>query len=94
MWKDHKCMTVAGYILGFPTDTPESIARDIAIIQKELPVDCLEFFCLSPLPGSEDHKNLHQQGVWMDPDMNKYDLEHVTTKHPHYVKGRMATSIP
>ncbi|NKB82122.1 MAG: radical SAM protein [Nitrospirales bacterium] len=82
MWKDHKCMTVAGYILGFPTDTPESIARDIEIIQKELPLDCLEFFCLTPLPGSEDHKTLHQQGVWMDSDMNNYDLEHVTTKHP------------
>ena len=22
------------------------------------------------------------QGVWMDPDMNKYDLEHVVTTHP------------
>jgi hypothetical protein len=82
MWKDHKCMTVAGYILGFPADTPETIARDIEIIQRELPIDCLEFFCLTPLPGSEDHKNLYEQGVSMDPDMNKYDLEHVTTSHP------------
>lgn len=82
MWKDHGCTTVAGYILGFPSDTPETIARDIAIIQKELPLDCLEFFCLTPLPGSEDHKILHQQGVWMEPDMNLYDLEHVTVKHP------------
>ena len=37
-------MTYAGYILGFPTDTPESIARDIEIIKKELPIDILEFF--------------------------------------------------
>ncbi len=81
-WKDHGCTTVAGYILGFPTDTPESIARDIDIIKRELPLDCLEFFCLTPLPGSEDHKNLDQRGVWMDPDMNKYDLEHITMDHP------------
>ncbi len=86
MWKDQGCTTVAGYILGFPTDTPESIFRDIAIIQKEIPLDCLEFFCLTPLPGSEDHKVLQQQGVWMDPDMNKYDLEHVTIEHPHMSK--------
>ena len=46
------------------------------------PLDCLEFFCLTPLPGSEDHQKLHQQGVWMEPDMNCYDLEHVTVKHP------------
>ncbi len=80
-WKNHGCTTVAGYILGFPGDTPETIARDIEIIKTELPVDCLEFFCLTPLPGSEDHQGLQKQGIWMDPDLNKYDLEHVTMVH-------------
>jgi hypothetical protein len=42
----------------------------------------LEFFILTPLPGSADHKHLDADGVWMDPDMNKYDLEHVTAHHP------------
>ena len=81
-WKKAKVMTYAGYILGFPTDTPESIARDIEIIKKELPIDILEFFFLTPLPGSEDHKQLLMRGVPMDPDMNKYDLEHACTAHP------------
>jgi radical SAM superfamily enzyme YgiQ (UPF0313 family) len=81
-WRAQKVMTYAGYILGFPTDTPESIARDIEIIKKELPVDILEFFYLTPLPGSEDHKKLAMRGVPMDPDMNKYDLEHACTGHP------------
>jgi len=81
-WRNQKVMTYAGYILGFPTDTPESIARDIEIIKKELPIDLLEFFYLTPLPGSEDHKNLYTRGVPMDPDMNKYDLEHACTAHP------------
>ena len=81
-WKRAGCFTYAGYILGFPHDTPETIRRDIQIIQRELPLDLLEFFCLTPLPGSEDHKKLHAAGTWMDPDMNKYDLEHVTTGHP------------
>jgi radical SAM superfamily enzyme YgiQ (UPF0313 family) len=81
-WRKQHVMTYAGYILGFPTDTPETIARDIEIIKKELPVDILEFFYLTPLPGSEDHKNLYMKGVPMDPDMNKYDLEHACTAHP------------
>lgn len=81
-WKKHRCFTYAGYILGFPGDTPEAIVRDIKIIQRELPLDLLEFFCLTPLPGSEDHKRLLMSGVEMDPDMNKYDLEHVCTAHP------------
>jgi radical SAM superfamily enzyme YgiQ (UPF0313 family) len=86
-WKKVGCFTYAGYILGFPTDTPESIVRDIKIIQRELPLDLLEFFCLTPLPGSEDHKKLALSGVAMDPDMNKYDLEHVVTGHPKMSKA-------
>jgi radical SAM superfamily enzyme YgiQ (UPF0313 family) len=89
-WKRAKVMTWAGYILGFPTDTPESIARDIEIIKRELPIDILEFFCLTPLPGSEDHKVLQARGVAMDPDMNKYDLEHVCTDHAIMTKEAWA----
>jgi len=81
-WKAHGVITLAGYILGFPADSPDSIRRDIAIIQRELPIDILEFFCLTPLPGSEDHQKLWRQCVAMDPDLNKYDVEHVCTAHP------------
>ncbi|UYO51624.1 B12-binding domain-containing radical SAM protein [Rhodopseudomonas palustris] len=81
-WKKAGVITYAGYILGFPHDTPESIAEDIAIIQKELPLDILEFFCLTPLPGSEDHQRLFNQGVAMDSDLNRFDIEHVVTPHP------------
>jgi radical SAM superfamily enzyme YgiQ (UPF0313 family) len=80
-WRAQKVITYAGYILGFPGDTPERIAQDIRTVQQELPVDLLEFFILTPLPGSADHQQLYNDGVWMDPDMNKYDLEHVTTRH-------------
>ncbi|MEQ8226655.1 MAG: radical SAM protein [Rhodospirillales bacterium] len=81
-WRNEGIITYAGYILGFPADTPESIAQDIEVIQRELPVDLLEFFVLTPLPGSADHKNLHDRGIPMDPDMNNYDLEHMTVEHP------------
>jgi len=81
-WRAAGVVTYAGYILGFPGDTPDSIRRDIDIIKRELPIDLLEFFCLTPLPGSADHKGLHQKDVAMDADMNRYDLEHVTTAHP------------
>ena len=87
-WRRAGVMTWAGYILGFPTDTPETIARDIEIIKRELPIDMLEFFCLTPLPGSEDHKHLYLRAVPMDPDMNKYDLEHVCTSHARMSKAQ------
>ena len=85
-WKAVGCFTYAGYILGFPGDTYDSIMQDIGIIQRELPLDLLEFFFLTPLPGSEDHKKLFTAGVPMDPDMNKYDLEHACTAHPKMSK--------
>ncbi len=86
-WKNAGVITYAGYILGFPNDTAESIVEDIKIIQKELPLDILEFFCLSPFPGSEDHQKLWRQKVPMDPDMNRYDAEHVLTAHPKMTRA-------
>lgn len=80
-WRDHGAITYAGYILGFPADTKQTIVRDIEIIKRELPIDILEFFFLTPLPGSEDHKVLSHSGIWMDPDMNKYDLNHRVSHH-------------
>ncbi len=80
-WKRAGVTVFAGYIVGFPGDTPESILRDIRIIQRELPIDLLEPHVLTPLPGSEDHQKLHKAGAYLDPDLNKYDLEHVTTPH-------------
>jgi len=80
-WHRVGTLTYAGYILGFPGDTPASIEHDLAIIQRELPIDILEFFILTPLPGSADHKKLHLEGVDMEPDLNKYDLFHITTRH-------------
>jgi hypothetical protein len=81
-WKKVGIVTYCGYILGFPNDTPESIIHDIEVIKKELPVDLLEFFYLTPLPGSEDHKKLVEAGIAVDADLNKYDLNHDVTEHP------------
>lgn len=81
-WRLRRVVTYAGYILGLPGDTPESIERDIKIIQEELPIDILEFMMLTPLPGSADHKAMSASGEWLDPDLNRYDLEHVTRRHP------------
>jgi len=81
-WRSRGVLTQAGYILGFPADTPESIERDIHTIQRELPVDILEFFMLTPLPGSADHRALYLEGKWLEPDLNRYDSEHAAAEHP------------
>lgn len=85
-WQKKRVTTYCGYILGFPDDTAERILEDIETIKRELPLDILEFFCLTPLPGSADHKRLHALGEPLDPDMNIYDLEHVCTTHARMSK--------
>ncbi|WP_448952263.1 B12-binding domain-containing radical SAM protein [Labrys neptuniae] len=81
-WKRHPVVVSCGYIIGFPADTRESILRDVDLIKRELAIDVLYFNILTPLPGSEDHKRMKEAGVWMDPDFNKYDLNHRVTHHP------------
>src|SRR5262249_10380404 len=81
-WRNHGAITCAGYIIGFAGDSKASILRDIEIIKRELPLDILELFFLTPLPGSEDHKTLWKEHVWMDSDLNKYDLNYRVSRHP------------
>jgi hypothetical protein len=81
-WKRYPVIIWGAYIIGFPNDTRESILRDLELIKRELPIDLLNTSILTPLPGSEDHKRLREQGTWMDPDLNNYDLAHRVTHHP------------
>ncbi|HUT63838.1 MAG TPA: radical SAM protein [Anaerolineae bacterium] len=80
-WHKAGVVTHAGYIIGFPYDTPESIRRDIEKLKNVIEVDQATFFILTPLPGSRDHYNMVQSGANMDPDLNKYDSFHTVTKH-------------
>ena len=75
-------LVYAGYITGFPNDTAESILHDMEVLKRELPIDVLEIFFLTPRPGSVDHQKLYRAGDWMDPDLNKYDLYPLTATHP------------
>ncbi|MFI5304492.1 MAG: B12-binding domain-containing radical SAM protein [Nitrospiria bacterium] len=81
-WRKTNAMTYAGYIIGFPNDTYESVMHDVEVLKTELPLDLVEFFVLTPLPGSEDHQTLVKNNTWLDADMNKYDTEHPCVNHP------------
>ncbi|MBI3327147.1 MAG: B12-binding domain-containing radical SAM protein [Nitrospinae bacterium] len=79
--------THAGYIIGFPTDTYESVMRSIEQLMQEVKPSTASFFMLTPLPGSMDHVNLRKRGEWMAEDFNLYDSFHETTHHPHLQDG-------
>ena len=69
----------AGYILGLPFDTPESIKEDVAELQR-MGFDSASFYIISPLPGSKDHQQWWHEGRWMHEDFNTYDSHHVAVE--------------
>jgi len=81
-WHDVGVMTHAGYIIGFPYDSPESIRKDMKKLKNEIKVNQVSFFILTPLPGSMDHYNMVQNKAYIDPDLNKFDSFHVVMDHP------------
>ena len=89
-WRDHGAVTYAGYIIGFPGDTYESIMRDIEFLKREIPLDMAEFFMWTPLPGSKDHQQYYREGVPMAHDMNLYDTCHPCMEHPKMSSEELA----
>ncbi len=81
-WRNHGAITCAGYIIGFPGDTHESIMRDVEFLKKEIPLDLAEFFIMTPLPGSKDHQKAYLEKAPMQQDTNLYDAAHVCFDHP------------
>ena len=80
-WHERGVFTFAGYILGFPADTKESILRDIEIIKRELPRRHPRILLPDAAARLGGSPRMHEAGEWMDPDLNKYDLHHRVTHH-------------
>jgi hypothetical protein len=82
-WHEAEIITHVGFIIGFPFDTLESVARDVERLKSEIRVDQASFFMLTPIPGSMDHYRAVQQGIPIDADLNQYDSFHPTMDHPN-----------
>jgi tRNA A37 methylthiotransferase MiaB len=81
-WHDAGIVVHTGYIVGLPWDDKEGVKRDAEYLMDVIQPDQASFFMLTPLPGSQDHKEMKQRGDWMDPDFNKRDSFHATILHP------------
>ncbi len=92
--RESNVLTYAGYILGFPSDTPESIERDIKIIQRELPIDILEFFMLTPPPGSKDHQEMYLKGERLEADTEQIRRGACHRQSSPYDRGPMGRYLP
>jgi len=81
-WHDAGIVVHTGYIIGLPWDDTQGVKRDVDYLMETIEPDQASFFMMTPLPGSQDHKEMKQRGEWMDPDFNKRDSFHATINHP------------
>ena len=88
-WRDAGVVTHAGYIIGFPGDTYDSIMRDVERLKQELPIEFVVFFMMTPLPGSQDHLDNYLKGVPMAKEMNDYDTTRPCAEHPRMSRDEL-----
>lgn len=86
-WHDARVTTQAGYIIGFPHDTEESVRDDIERLMNEVQLDQASFFMMMPLPGSKDHQRMLESGAPIESDYNRFDSFHESMPHPHMKDG-------
>jgi radical SAM superfamily enzyme YgiQ (UPF0313 family) len=86
-YRNAEISTHVGYIIGFPSDTVDSVRRDIQYLMHEVQPDHASFFMLTPLPGSQDHLQMFRRGEYMGPDFNFYDSHHEVMHHPSLKDG-------
>jgi molybdenum cofactor biosynthesis enzyme MoaA len=88
-WRDASVVTHAGYIIGFPGDTYDSIMRDVERLKQEIPIEFVVFFMMTPLPGSQDHLDNYLKGVPMAKEMNDYDTTRPCAEHPRMSRDEL-----
>ncbi len=79
---DAGVVTHVGYIIGFPGDRYGPIMRDVERLKQELPIEFVEFFMMTPLPGPQDHLDNYLKGVPMAKDMYEYDTTRPCMEYP------------
>ena len=69
-------------ILGFPSDTEETIREHVRALS-ELAPDLASFYILTPIPGTEQYAEFLEAGLICEPNLDRYDGSCVTWRHPH-----------
>jgi radical SAM superfamily enzyme YgiQ (UPF0313 family) len=75
-------LTIGFYIIGFETDTAESVRRDLKTVA-ELQLDLTQVCILTPLPGTPLWDEIDSKYGIFEKDYEKYDAGHLVWNHPH-----------
>jgi hypothetical protein len=70
-------------ILGFPSDTEESVGENLRIL-KRLGPEWASFYVLCPIPGTDQYDEMRAQGAIVERNLDRFDATCLTWRHPHF----------
>ena len=74
------------YIIGLPSETPESIAADLRTLAS-LELDVTQITIVTPHPQTEMWRDLESNYGIFEKDWSKFDTKHLVWNHPHCAPG-------
>jgi radical SAM superfamily enzyme YgiQ (UPF0313 family) len=74
------------YIIGLPSETPESIAEDLRTLAS-LKLDVTQITIVTPHPRTEMWSELDSRFGIFESDWSKFDTKHLVWNHPHCAPG-------
>jgi pyruvate-formate lyase-activating enzyme len=74
------------YIIGLPSETPESIAEDLRTLAS-LNLDVTQITIVTPHPQTEMWRDLESNYGIFDKDWSHFDTKHLVWNHPHCAPG-------
>ncbi len=79
-------------IIGFPSDTEESIKEQSNIIQQLNP-SLSSFYILTPIPGTEQYEDYKNKGLLIEDNIDRYDATYLTWNHPTISSTKMSSLL-
>jgi hypothetical protein len=91
MCRENRISSHFSNIIGFPSDTEESIREHVEMLRRLSP-DVASFYILTPIPGTEQYDDFLAQGWITEEELDRFDGTTTTWKHPN-LDGRRLSDL-
>ncbi|MFY9552438.1 MAG: radical SAM protein, partial [Thermoanaerobaculia bacterium] len=87
--REHRISSHFSNILGFPSDTEDSIREHVETLRRLSP-DVASFYILTPIPGTEQYDDFLAKGWITERNLDRFDGTTATWRHPNLSSERLA----